>query len=94
MSNILFGVGLNLVSLQKHTNMQTISIIPDFKDGRFFFDLPEDFKNREIIIQIILKEPSKSAEQITKERLSIVKSFAGIAKKSDFRQNHEEWYLQ
>lgn len=74
--------------------MQTISIIPDFKDGRFFFDLPEDFKNREIIIQIILKEPSKSAKQITKEHLSMVKSFAGIGKTSDFRQNPEEWYLQ
>lgn len=74
--------------------MQTISIIPDFKDGRFFFDLPDDFKNREIIIQIILKEPGRYTEQITKERLSVVKSFAGIGKNSDFRVNPEEWYLQ
>ncbi len=74
--------------------MQTISIIPNFKDGRFFFDLPDDFKDREIIIQIILKEPAGSMEQITKKHLSLVKSFAGIGKKSNLRFNPEEWYLQ
>lgn len=74
--------------------MQTISIIPEFKDGKIFFDLPEDFKNREIIIQIILKEPAGFVDQISKERLCAVKSFAGIGKNANLICNPEEWYLQ
>jgi len=74
--------------------MQTISIIPDNKNGRFFFELPENLKNREIVIQIILKEPQKAAADINEEAISLVRSFAGIGKETDLSLSPEQWYLQ
>lgn len=73
--------------------MQTITITPRIENGRFYFDLPDDMKDSEITIQVILKKDK--TESLTKEeRLEKIKAFAGIAKESRYEPDAEEWYKQ
>ncbi|MBE0638203.1 MAG: hypothetical protein IH598_06775 [Bacteroidales bacterium] len=70
--------------------MQKNSILPDFKDGWLSFELPEELKDREIVIQIIIKDKPQAKE--SKESvLAAVREFAGIATTNP---DENAWYLQ
>ena len=73
--------------------MQTITITPQFENGRFYFELPDDLKDSEITIQLIVKKAKSKPEEI-KKRLEKVKAFAGIARDSDYEFDKDEWYNQ
>ncbi len=73
--------------------MQTITITPHLENGRFYFDLPDDLKDSEITIQLIVKK-DKTESLIKEERLEKVRAFAGIAKDARYEPNAEEWYQQ
>lgn len=73
--------------------MQTITITPRIEKGRFYFDLPDDLKDSEITIQLIVKKDK--TESLKKEdRLEKIRAFAGIAKESRYEPDAEEWYKQ
>ncbi len=74
--------------------MQTISILPDFKGGRFSFDIPDELKDREIVIQIIIKDKPQSANQSQESIIEAVRKFAGIAKDVPANSDESSWYLQ
>jgi len=74
--------------------MQTISILPDFKDGRLSFELPEELKDREIVIQIIIKDKPQQAKESKESVLAAVREFAGIAKNATTNPDENAWYLQ
>jgi hypothetical protein len=73
--------------------MQTITITPRLENGRFYFDLPDDLKDSEITIQLIVKKDK--TESLKKEdKLEKIRAFAGIAKESRYEPDAEEWYKQ
>jgi hypothetical protein len=73
--------------------MQTITITPRLENGRFYFELPDDLKDSEITIQLIVKKDKP--DSLKKEKmLEKVRAFAGIAKDSRYEPNAEEWYQQ
>jgi hypothetical protein len=80
--------------LQKRKKMQTISITPDYNNGRLSFELPEELKNREIVIQIIVKEKQSGHVVMKSEQIDLVRAFAGIGKKSGLNLSKEDWYKQ
>jgi hypothetical protein len=73
--------------------MQTITIAPRLENGRFYFELPDDLKDSEITIQLIVKK-DKNKSLIKEERLEKIRAFAGIAKESRYEADAEEWYKQ
>ena len=73
--------------------MQTITITPQLENGRFYFELPDDLKDSEITIQLIVKnDKTKSLKK--EEGLEKIRAFAGIAKESRYEPDAEEWYKQ
>lgn len=73
--------------------MQTITITPQLENGRLYFELPDDLKDLEITIQLIVKK-DKTKSLKKEERLEKIRAFAGIAKKSCYEPDAEEWYKQ
>jgi len=73
--------------------MQTITITPRLENGRFYFELPDDLKDSEITIQLIVKKANSETLK-NEDRLEKVRAFAGIAKDSRYEPNAEEWYQQ
>ena len=73
--------------------MHTITITPQFENGRFYFELPDDLKDSEITIQLIVKK-EKNKQQEIQERLKKVRAVAGIAKDSFYEPEADEWYNQ
>jgi len=73
--------------------MQTITITPQLENGRFYFELPDDLKDSEITIQLIVKK-DKTISLKKEERLQKIRAFAGIAKESRYEPDVEEWYKQ
>nr|NQU89963.1 hypothetical protein [Bacteroidota bacterium] len=73
--------------------MQTITITPQLENGRFYIDLPEDLRDVEFTIQIIVNkaEPISSSVQ---EKLNKIRPFAGIVSDSRYYGDKTEWYLQ
>jgi hypothetical protein len=74
--------------------MYTISITPDYKNGRLSFDLPEELRNREIVIQIIVRDKEGELSETKPEQIERVRTFAGLGKKSGLSLNKEDWYQQ
>jgi len=77
--------------------MQTITITPQIENGRYFIELPDDLKNRDLIIQIIVKGETGNTFIGRKEnsnKLEKVKAFAGMAKNSTYLADQELWYQQ
>jgi hypothetical protein len=73
--------------------MQTLTIIPQIENGRFYFELPDDLKDSEITIQLIVKKEKIESEKI-EGRLTQVRAFAGIAKGHNYETDSAEWYKQ
>lgn len=73
--------------------MQTFTITPQFENGKFYFELPDDLKDSEITIQLIVKKQKPKTHK-NKDRLAQIRAFAGIAKDSGHESNEEEWYKQ
>lgn len=73
--------------------MQTFTITPQVENGRFYFELPDDLKDSEITIQLIVKK-EKAEQHRIKDKLAQIRAFAGIAKDSGYESNEEEWYKQ
>ncbi len=73
--------------------MQTITITPRLENGRFYFELPDDLKDSEITIQLIVKKDNTNLLK-KEERLEKIRAFAGIAKESRYEPDAEEWYKQ
>jgi hypothetical protein len=78
--------------------MQTITITPQIENGRFFIDLPEKVLNSDFIIEIVFKKEGIQTENQKVEspqaRMKKIRSFAGIAKSSDFNTANDQWYQQ
>ncbi len=73
--------------------MQTMTITPEFENGRYYIDLPDQLKNTEFTIQIILKQ-EKIKPESPDEKLDKIQAFAGIASSSDIQTDKSEWYKQ
>jgi hypothetical protein len=73
--------------------MQTMTITPQLENGRYYIDLPEQLKDTEFTIQIILKKEKVKPES-PREKLEKVRTFAGIASGSDIQIDKSEWYQQ
>ncbi len=73
--------------------MQTITITPRLENGRFYFELPDDLKDSEITIQLIVKK-DKTKLLKKEDKLEKIRPFAGIAKESWYEPDAEEWYKQ
>jgi hypothetical protein len=77
--------------------MQPITITPQIENGRYFIDVPDDLKNRDLIIQIIVKghsEKKPPIQDFLTNKLEKVKAFAGMAKNSTYQAEREQWYQQ
>ena len=62
------------------------------KPGRYFIDLPDELKDKELIIQIILKAKIKKNDttpELPITRLAKVSCFAGIAKEATIVADEE-----
>ncbi|OQX72364.1 MAG: hypothetical protein B6D64_15225 [Bacteroidetes bacterium 4484_276] len=73
--------------------MQTMTITPQLENGRYYIDLPEQLKDTEFTLQIVLKK-EKAKQESPREKLEKVQSFAGIASGSDIQIDESEWYQQ
>jgi hypothetical protein len=73
--------------------MQTITITPQLENGRYYIDLPDQLKDTEFTIQIILKQEKLKPES-PREILEKIRVFAGIASDSDIQIDKSEWYQQ
>ena len=77
--------------------MQTITITPQIENGRFLIDLPENFSDAEFVIQIIVKNAKmerKDQPQLIENKIDKVRSFAGIARDSNYLTDEAQWYQQ
>ncbi len=77
--------------------MQTITITPQIENGRYFIEVPDDLKNRDLIIQIIVKgqsEKKSPTQDFSTNKLEKIKAFAGMAKNSTWLADEELWYRQ
>ncbi len=74
--------------------MQTITITPQIENGRFLIDLPENLSDAEFVIQIIVKKVGKDQPQLRKNKIDMVRSFAGIARVSNYLPDEAQWYHQ
>ena len=79
--------------MQNLKEMQTLTITPHIENGRFYFELPNDLKDSEVTIQLILKKTHPENFD-TEEKLAKIRAFAGIAKESGFEPGDAEWYQQ
>jgi hypothetical protein len=67
------------------------------KPGRYFIDLPDELKDRELIIQIILKgkiEKKDTTTELPENRLAKVRYFAGIASEATIAADEEDMTAQ
>ena len=73
--------------------MQTITITPQQENGRFYFELPDNLKDSEITIQLIVKKDKFKPLKI-EDRLKNIRAFAGLANDYSYEPNEQEWYQQ
>ena len=77
--------------------MLGITITPQYEKGRFFIDLPDELKDRELFIQIILKgkiENKDTAPELPENRIAKVRCFSGIAKEATIFADEEAMTAQ
>jgi hypothetical protein len=73
--------------------MQTLIITPQFENGKFYFELPDNLKGSEITIQLVVKK-DKTESSKNEDRLEKIRTFAGIGKDAIYEPDANEWYNQ